>query len=989
MKGNKFLAAVLAASMAFSTVPVTALNVFASTSVTSATADADATDFPTMTVVEGYLNTLTAGVDDSASGLFASSLNATFVEGTLNSQLTASGFSTIMATAVTETSDKLITSDADRFAYRTFDITLTNSNDNSTRKYMAVLTAEKLTDTEAKSILPTYMKAYITAHTAMGDTNAELKTNAEDAAKAFTDKYGVAVTVNTAAFDDDNSGSYTITFTVQTSTPGVTVTDTVKYKDSQVTVANKINGTGAGRKALKNAVLAMNYKPAANAAGVYDTADIAKTVTNVLTGFKAQNVSVTDAKNWSFEAYDSTGTYTVTIGTGADLETDNSTLKTALDNYFASNEIKTTKDKTLRNTDIADLVKADDDVIAAKSGYRIEGDGTALGSDGSGKLTITHGSTTYTYAFTANVTVSDKTEAEANKAALATVNATAYPEYKTDGTVKYDTTPAATHNETLLKNKLLSDLKDAGYNTNGQSLAGTASKNEAAEKTTNGEYKTVIRPNSDVVDVALTYSSDQKLLDTEKALEKFLAKGSSKSTNSDTYTSHSKTTTAVTLDDAATPHDVYDFADTSALSQKVQAKTAIKATSASDAADIVKAAIDEQLTKAGIADNGVSVSVKAVNKATANGTKYDVDDTYVAATPADRGNVTLLVTASIKNDFYGWSDGTNKDKTKTVSYSYLMTIDTNKLKENKVKTISLSDKTVLLSGGYYTASKTSGQNSANEVTYVEITPVIDPADTNSTVTYKVLDADNSVVTDTVKVGTDVYKKDSDTAVKVGTNALGLKITKAGTYTIKATVDDAEATMTLTVKKNFDDVPATAYYNKAVAWAYQNGITAGTTENTFGSNVDVTRAQFVTWLYKYAVSKDASAAIADSDVKSVFSDVSTGAFYAKAVQWAVANGVTAGTTATTFSPDQNITRAQALTMLWRAMGSPTVGEGKEYEQTLKFTDLPTNEIFRTAIVWAIHEGVTAGTTPTTCSPDNICPRSQAITFIYGANKKYFS
>lgn len=381
----------------------------------------------------------------------------------------------------------------------------------------------------------------------------------------------------------------------------------------------------------------------------------------------------------------------------------------------------------------------------------------------------------------------------------------------------------------------------------------------------------------------------------------------------------------------------------------------------------------------------MGVTVKAVNTAAANAddaSKYDVTKA-ADATVADEGTIKLLVTASIKNDFYGWSDGTNKDTAKTVSYSYLMNIDTNQLKENKAKTISLADKTVLLSGGYYTKDK-------DEVTYVEITPVIDPEDANTAVTYKVYDSDNSLVTDEVQISDTnaVYKKGSDTAVKAGTNALGLMIKKTGTYTIKAAAGDAEATMKLTVKKNFDDVSATAYYKNAVVWAYGNGVTSGVTQDLFGVNTDVTRAQYVTWLYRYAVSQDSNVAIKDADVKSVFSDVAATAYYAKAVQWAKETGITSGKTDSTFAPNATITRAEAITMLWRAYGKPSAGNGSENEETVKFTDVPTNAYYTTAVTWAVQSynhytgsAITNGTSTTTFSPNKACSRAEGITFIY--------
>jgi hypothetical protein len=979
---SKLAALTMAAAMGLTAVPATALNVMASTAVTSTTKDDEAAAFPPTATVEGWLDTLTATqASDKLKTITTDVVKSTIAT---NAKIDASSIN------VTEdTAKKQEASNADKFAYRTFNITLTNSADKTTRDYTAVLTAETLTDDETKGILPTYLQNEI-GHIAFtrGSAAASQLTDAvKDAVKSFNDKYKTAVATGTVSLDRD--GHYTISFTKPEGTSNVTGTVNFdKYKDSQVSVENKTNGTTSGRKTLKDAVLSMNINISASpyynsTTKTYDTDKIASDVTTALGhGFTAQNVSVTDADNWSFEAYDSTGTYKVTIGTGADLETDNSALKTALDNYFASNEIKTAKNKTLRNTDIAALVNADDAVTAAKKTYTIDGDGNALGSDGSGKLTIKNGSTTYTYAFTADVKVSEETEAEANKKALATVNATTYPEYRLDGTVKYDQDPGVSHDVSLLSKKLLSDLKDAGYNTAGKTFENVTG--EPADKSTNGEYKTVISPNNDVVDVSLAYSSDQKLQDTEKALEKFLAKGSTKAANSTAYTEH-KAATGVKLDDVIKPADEYSFATTSALSQKVQSKKAVKATSAADAADIVKAAIDEQLKASGVADNGVGVTVKAVNTAAANAddaSKYDVTKA-ADATVADEGTIKLLVTASIKNDFYGWSDGTNKDTAKTVSYSYLMDINTNQLKENKAKTISLADKTVLLSGGYYTTKKSDYQADRDEVTYVEITPVIDPEDANTAVTYKVYDSDDSLVTDEVQISDTnaVYKKGSDTAVKAGTNALGLKITKTGTYTIKAAAGDAEATMKLTVKKNFDDVSATAYYKDAVVWAYGNGVTSGVTQDIFGVNTDVTRAQYVTWLYRYAVSQDSNVAIKDADVKGVFSDVAATAYYAKAVQWAKETDVTSGKTDSTFAPNATITRAEAVTMLWRAYGKPSAGIGSETEKTVKFTDVPANAYYTTAVTWALGKDITNGTSTTTFSPNKSCSRAEGITFIY--------
>ena len=109
--------------------------------------------------------------------------------------------------------------------------------------------------------------------------------------------------------------------------------------------------------------------------------------------------------------------------------------------------------------------------------------------------------------------------------------------------------------------------------------------------------------------------------------------------------------------------------------------------------------------------------------------------------------------------------------------------------------------------------------------------------------------------------------------------------------------------------SFADVPADSYYAKAVAWAVENGITLGTGDGTFSPNATCTRAQSVTFLYR-ALKGSAGAT-------SSFVDVPTNAFYADAVGWAVSGKVTDGTSNTTFSPDDNCTRGQIVTFLYRA------------------------------------------------------------------------
>ncbi len=168
---------------------------------------------------------------------------------------------------------------------------------------------------------------------------------------------------------------------------------------------------------------------------------------------------------------------------------------------------------------------------------------------------------------------------------------------------------------------------------------------------------------------------------------------------------------------------------------------------------------------------------------------------------------------------------------------------------------------------------------------------------------------------------------------------------------------------------FTDVKEGAYYD-AILWAYENGVTEGQTATVFGVNDKCTRAQIVTFLYRAAGSP-----AVDSSVKNPFSDVSKDSKFYNAIMWAVSKGITEGTTKTTFSPNAACTRAQIVTFLWRYEGKPVVNVVNN------FSDVSKTSVYYDAIMWAVNEGVTEGTTKTTFSPNAACTRAQAVTFIY--------
>ncbi|MDY5943330.1 MAG: S-layer homology domain-containing protein, partial [Oscillospiraceae bacterium] len=155
-----------------------------------------------------------------------------------------------------------------------------------------------------------------------------------------------------------------------------------------------------------------------------------------------------------------------------------------------------------------------------------------------------------------------------------------------------------------------------------------------------------------------------------------------------------------------------------------------------------------------------------------------------------------------------------------------------------------------------------------------------------------------------------------------------------------------------------------------AWAIENGVTTGTGEGKFSPDATCTRAQAVTFLARALNAKTASAA--------EFSDVPTDSYYAEAVAWASANGVTEGVGSGLFAPDSDCTRGQIVTFLWRYEGKPLAGTSRN-----PFTDVKTSmgNDFYSAILWAANRGVASGTTSTAFSPNSTCTRGQAMTFIY--------
>lgn len=210
------------------------------------------------------------------------------------------------------------------------------------------------------------------------------------------------------------------------------------------------------------------------------------------------------------------------------------------------------------------------------------------------------------------------------------------------------------------------------------------------------------------------------------------------------------------------------------------------------------------------------------------------------------------------------------------------------------------------------------------------------------------------------------------------NKLTLKDNGDGTYTftmpaskvtIEATFAEKQADEPVAPEKLFADVSADDYYYEAVKWASENGVTGGIGENLFGAKLPCTRAQIVTFLWRAAGSPEPKG-------MSGFVDVSADAYYAKAVAWAVEQGIVSGTSATTFSPDAVCTRAQSVAFLYRAFG-------EKVNKAAGFSDVSADAYYADAVAWAVENGVASGIGGGLFAPDQDCARGQIVAFLYRA------
>ena len=282
----------------------------------------------------------------------------------------------------------------------------------------------------------------------------------------------------------------------------------------------------------------------------------------------------------------------------------------------------------------------------------------------------------------------------------------------------------------------------------------------------------------------------------------------------------------------------------------------------------------------------------------------------------------------------------------------------------KFSTFELSGTVTYVEPSYYSGS-------SSDPTY---SVTVDKTENGSVTVSPKSASKGDTVTITVKPDSG-YVLETLTVTDKNGNELTLKDKGDGKYTFTMPAGKVEVKATFmednSVLNFFYDVPNDAYFYEAVKWAVKNGITTGVGNDLFAPEQPCTRAQIVTFLWRAAGSPEPKGTAAG------MTDVVSGSYYEKAVAWAIENGITTGTTATTFSPDATCTRGQSVTFLHRALKgtAPTTVNG--------FTDVAADAFYADAVAWAVESGVTNGTTDSTFSPNNGCTRAQIVTFLYRA------
>ena len=280
----------------------------------------------------------------------------------------------------------------------------------------------------------------------------------------------------------------------------------------------------------------------------------------------------------------------------------------------------------------------------------------------------------------------------------------------------------------------------------------------------------------------------------------------------------------------------------------------------------------------------------------------------------------------------------------------------------KFSTFELSGTVTYVEPSYYSGS-------SSDPTY---SVTVDKTENGSVTVSPKNASKGDTVTVTVKPDSG-YVLETLTVTDKNGNELTLKDKGDGKYTFTMPAGKVEVKATFMEDNSmlnfFYDVPNGAYFYEAVKWAVKNGITTGVGNDLFAPEQPCTRAQIVTFLWRAAGSPEPKA-------MSSFTDVPASAYYAKAVAWAVENGITNGMTETAFAPNATCTRGQSVTFLYRALKGTASGSAN-------FTDVKSDAFYADAVNWAVANNVTNGTSATTFSPNADCTRAEIVTFLYRA------
>ena len=409
-------------------------------------------------------------------------------------------------------------------------------------------------------------------------------------------------------------------------------------------------------------------------------------------------------------------------------------------------------------------------------------------------------------------------------------------------------------------------------------------------------------------------------------------------------------------------------------------KAAIIKRSTSNATIAISGGSFSQPVKKDYLDSSLNAELKRASGETPYSYYTSMNDALAAAKPGDtvtdlKATTELKVTLTMK-----YNDGATADITYNVASGTTITLPTPAHRSGYTFNGWYDGSKFYAAGASYKVSATATLNaswsyiSSGSSSYDPTYSVSTPSKTeNGSVTVSPKSASKG---DTVTI---TVKPDSgyvlETLTVTDKNGDELKLTDKGngkyTFTMPGSKVEVKATFMEdnSVLNFFYDVPNGAYFYEAVKWAVDKGITNGLSDTMFGPYESCTRAQIVTFLWRATGSPEPKTA-------SSFTDVPANAYYAKAVAWAVENGITNGMTATMFAPDATCTRGQSVTFLYRALKGTASG-------STNFTDVQSDAFYADAINWAVANNVTNGTSNTTFSPNADCTRAEIVTFLYRA------